>query len=97
MNKSETEAPSRNKNKNWDFGRFWGGLGGAWDALLRRTRKSSGFRFSVIRGQKQPRRPPRLRGEIVFLFLLSSFGDGPRGRSHSYFITVDKKCDLSGI
>ena len=97
MNKSETEAPSRNKNKNWDFGRFWGGLGGAWDALLRRTRKSSGFRFSVIRGQKQPRRPPLLEAKLCFS---SSYHHLETDREVDHIPTSSlwiKKCVLSGI
>ena len=97
MDKSETEAPSRNKNKNGDFGRFSGGFGRRMGCAVKEDTKI--FRFSLLcySRPKAASEAAAVRGEIVFLFLLSSFGDGPRGRSHSYFITVDKKCVLSGI
>ena len=76
----------------------FGGFGRRMGCAVKEDTKI--FRFSLLcySRPKAASEAAAVRGEIVFLFLLSSFGDGPRGRSHSYFITVDeKKCDLSGI
>ena len=46
VNKSETEAPSRNRNKNGDFGRFSGGFGRRMGCAVKEDTKI--FRFSLL-------------------------------------------------